>query len=117
MGRTAAARARVVDAYRKLRSPPVQRRLLEAAKQHLRPVTRVLRCRIDVRAVNEMAVGWRRHIVATRHDGRSYDQTYGQMARNLIGAVDIDADDPTAGTLTIEYRHSATGQRSSMQGM
>ena len=62
-----------------------------------------------MRAVNEMAVGWRRHIVATRRDGRSYDQTYGQMARNLIGAVEIDADDPTAGTLTIEYRHSATG--------
>ena len=45
VGRTAAARARVVDAYRKLRSPPVQRRLLEAAKQHLRPVTRVLSSR------------------------------------------------------------------------
>ena len=116
--RIARARQRLHGAYYRLRNPRIQHRLRLARLYDARPVTRTVRCPIDIAALTAYADTPAARTMAYHSDGSPYGRTHAEIARDFVSRVtDVDPEDPSTGWVVLRYAHSAKGAQLVAAGM
>ena len=102
------ARDRVSAAKVALTDPTKQQRLRDQRLACPRPITRVLKCPVDIAALRRYAATPEAQQLAIGSDGTSYGATYAELARRFLAAVQPGST-PGEGVVTLTYAHSAKG--------